>query len=717
MKPFAALLLSVALPLACPAWADATTEGDTLAAKAALGAQKFAQPSGVGQVSLDFSAVEYYPNLKSKIGVASAFVLQGLKESLAQVEELGPGLMCNDLEFDHWISLSGAKPLPALDEVFSTPGDNSTRPVKTLDKPAPWLWDFTKALGDMGVAQLIQMTGAPAQYQVESAKAPATDPSPTDFAGTAKFIGAWTSAVNHPYPILWSFWNEPGHTLAGVLQGKDVAGNPAFEGESDAAFAQRDATQRSKAAEDTVALYTAYGKEMGPRMGPYARLGIGSLIAADFDPAKPTASGKVFFDEVLGQLTKPGVAPVDFISFNSFNGTFGRQLAGSRGFLADLPDSPAKTAPVIFTQYGPTVLKRSLDGKLLLKGKLAQGLDHQAAVLMLSDLAQMERASDVQHVCLSYWIGGKNGFLSYVQGSLQPRVRYPVLQMFMALPVWRSRIDFGATGLAEAGLHGLAGVNGARASVLLWNESTAALKVPLAIAGLPKGASVDQGRVDVLGPQDDAPRQMGFNGHAVVVPPMGVALLSFDTGAPDPLARRRMLAPARFLGTRSYAERLPAACTDARSQQSGAPCASTSGTYGFYDSVRAVGYLGKGNGSADPKVTATYEALPSPLLLTAKVIGAGKVAVSATYAQCGKSVAADLSKGAAQLDASALPQDCAEGPVTLAISLQGARTGAQAEVYLDQSKATVPESTLALALKPSPDLSVDEGLVLPGQVD
>lgn len=661
----------------------------------------FAAPTGSGQVTVDFTAVEYFPNLKSKIGFASNYGNEGLELTLPFLQEIGPGLVCHNLEFDHWFKF-GTEPVPALLERYQTEGDATTRPVETLDRPAPWLWDYSTAVGDSDMAQLIQLTGAPAQYQVAAAVKPAIHPGPTDPEAAAELVGRWTAAANHPFPVLWSVWNEPGHTLAGVDRGKDVAGNLAFPDESAAQFDSRAADQRAAAAEEITRIFGLYSQAMRPTIGPHARMGLASMLTADFNPQKLTPAGRVFFDQVMEDLaTSHPDAGVDFLTFNSFNGIYSIPLNGSRAVLAGQP-----AGPVILTQYAPRILKMNPDGEATKKAGATEATPLQAAAAMLTDLAGMQRATDLQHACMAYWLGGKFGLLSDRNGTIRTNVRYHALKMFTDLPILRTSLDFGETGLAEAGLQGLAGVNSARAAVLFWNEGDQDLTVPMEVANLPAALSGATARVSTLAEGDDEPQNAAFDDTSLTVPANGVAMLTYAASAPDPLARRKSLAPARFLATASFPDRVTVPCTDAIRVQGVETCGATSGTFGFYDSVRAVGYLGKGTGDAEPRLTASYENLPAQIALASTVIGTGTIALTADYAVCDQSVTA--TEGL--LDASALPADCAAGPVTLTMALKDASTGAQAEVYLDpaaQAAAPVPYTP---ALQPAASLSIVEAL-------
>ena len=57
--------------------------------------------TGAG-ITVNFSTVEYFPNLKSKIGFASNAKDEILQAAVREIDDIGPGLMCANIEFDMW---------------------------------------------------------------------------------------------------------------------------------------------------------------------------------------------------------------------------------------------------------------------------------------------------------------------------------------------------------------------------------------------------------------------------------------------------------------------------------------------------------------------------------------------------------------------------------------------------------------------------------------
>ena len=656
-----------------------------------------------GRITADFSQVEYFPNLKSKIGFATNAKAEALIEAGQFIKDIGPGLMCSNIEFDLNFKFSESDQ-PALNQKFSDPGDPAARATSLSPTPMPWLGKYETMVGDLNVAQLFQLTGAPAQFQVSDAARPAIHPPPTDAAATAKLIGQWTDAANHVYPVMWSMWNEPGHTFMGIQRGRDVAGNPLGGKEKNTAFVRRDSELRTKSAKAFADLYALYDQAMRPTFTPFSGLGLASFLDADFNPNKLSTNGNTYFKDVFDALAKGhSGTKVDYVTFNSVNGNWPVILNGVRAVLGSRTD----TGMIIFTQYAPRSMLRNDDGTKT-DAQQTEATPMAAALNTLTDLTQIERATDVQHLCMSYWIGNRYGFLSGT-GSLSPNVRYFVMKMFTQLPVLRTRLDLDITGLPALGVHGLAGINSAKAAVMLWNDGSTNLTVPLVVSGLPSAFNA-QGQVTTL-TGEGGPVQSTFDPANLLVPAQSVVLVEFTSGAADPLDRRMALSngSTRFLQSQSFAERIPASCPKGGSVPNTGGCQRNSGTFGFYDSVRSVAYLGQGDGPSAPQVTASFSALPSVISLSGGVVGSGSVSVEADFPACQQKLTTDLKSG--QLDLSAIADSCRHGNATLKIKMVGGSPGSQAEVYLSATASAAQAATTPVMV-PADDLSISEGLIV-----
>ncbi|MBC7739027.1 MAG: hypothetical protein H7245_17845, partial [Candidatus Saccharibacteria bacterium] len=341
-------------------------------------------------VTADFGVVEYYPNLKSKLGFASNIKRTDIADAGTFINELGPGLMCSNIEFDYFHK-AGGEASPALNQTYKVAGDTTSRPTALLDTPGAWLTQYESMLGALNVSQLYQLTGAPPQYLAPQSNVN-VHPAPSDLPATAALIAAWTDASKHPYPVLWSLWNEPGHTLLDFA----ASGNhPAPEDPGTASRADRKAAiqaakkakksgksaavaERTDVAREIADIFAAYSASMRPMMSPWSQFGLASFINSDFVPVRSGGDGKVFFDSVMDALDP--AHPVDFVTFNSFGGYWPAILNGMRAVLGTNPDH----GPVIFTQYAPKSIKGNPDGSSAKDGKPHPAPMH-AALEMLGD--------------------------------------------------------------------------------------------------------------------------------------------------------------------------------------------------------------------------------------------------------------------------------------------------------------------------------------------
>lgn len=668
---------------------------------------------GGGQttVSADFSQVEYFPNLKSKIGFANNLKNEGIANTGSFLQEIGPGLMCGHLEFDHWFKW-GDEPVKALTEEYS-----GTRPIFTDPKPSDWMWTYEQMLGDLNIAMMFQLSGAPAQYQVRQAGKGSRHPEPADAEATAAFVAQWVAQENHPYPVLWTLWNEPGHELASVERREDVTGKVIMAKESKGDFAAREISQRGHAAVTIADLFARYTRHMAQTVSPYTRFGLSSFIAADFNDQKLTSGGNVFFKGVFDTLaSKFPDAPVDYVTFNSFNGGWKISLSGTRAVLGNRSD----IGPIIFTQYAPGSLKLNEDGAATKDVGTTDATPLEASADMLTDLAQMQRATDLKNVCMSYWVGGPYGFLSDKR-DLVTRVRYEVIRLFARLPVLRTRLDLGGADPQQPGLHGLAGINAAKAAVLLWNDGDVTVTAGLDLVGLPPAlaANTARGTLSIITEDSGGTETAGYSGGDVTLPPHAVALVEISSGTADPLDRRNPInaddGQTRFLATQSFTDRVKAPCQSEATLPKVSACYDNTGTYGFYDSVRGAAYLGTGKGSNPARLTASYQSLPPQLFAAVSGYPAAQVDATVSFAACGKQVSGSSSGGVMTLDFAAVPANCRiDQTATLTLSMSGAASGTQAEVYLTGDGAQA--QALAAPSVPAPTgalPSVAEELVVP----
>jgi len=653
-------------------------------------------------VVANFDIVEYFPNLKSKLGFASNIKeLRGLMSAASTsagnyLDQIGPGTICSMISFD----LDAAAHLPSDANIALVHTTSSTGQKILSTTPSDLFKQYERTVGDLNVSQVLQLTGGPAPYYQPVIIKAAEHPAPTNIPEAAKIIAQWTQATNHSYPIKWSFWNEPGHTLLGVARGEALDGSPLASPpapESKAAFNTRRSFMWASSSVLITQMYQEYNKELRKTIDKNAQFGLASFIAADFNPVKLNNVGLTYFDAVMREFKKlPPAAPqIDFITFNSFNGKWPAILSGVRSAVGASSTLP----PIIFTQYAPRTLKVDDNGDVI--GGQATVPTMRIAGETLSEFSQILRATDVQHMCMSYWIGGRFGFISENNSStglpLVTTNRYETIKLFAKLPIVRTKLDLSTV----PGVKGLAGKNNSKVGVLLWNETSATASVPVQLQNLPTSISSSSAKVYTLSgePQRNgsASLQVGAFTGTIVLPPYAVAYIeaSSTTITNDPVMRRQSISGAKFLRTDSFVDRKSIACTPETQLPGGLNCAENTGTYGFYDSVRSVAYLGKGKSTTKAKVVATYKNLPSILyanitLFTTNtsVTNPDIVKIEVNFPNCGnttftRSDQSSSSTGELQyktFDFSSI-NSCANKLAVITTTLQSPVVGSQAEIY------------------------------------
>jgi hypothetical protein len=660
-------------------------------------------------VTANFGIVEYFPNLKSKIGFASNASEAALSTAGTALNDIGPGIMCSNIEFDFAYKHPG-EPNAPLVTIPGTP--NQLQPT-----PSPWLGTYENMLGDLNISQLEQITGAPEQYLPDMNKAVnirALHQAPTNIPAASALTASWTSGPKHTYPIMWSFWNEPVHTFMGLDITKNVAGYPVYPNESKDDFANRVTATQGTSSTKFGQLYGTYETVMRPVMHKFGQMGLASFLAADFNPTKLTPTGNTYAKQVLDSVgTSYPRSKVDFLTFNNFNGGWPVSLSGARAMLYSNNNTNINTVPLILTQYSPSSLKVADDGSV----SDFSVNPMQVATNMLTDLTGFERATDLRSACMSYWSGGQFGFVSLSDTAAPvPQIRYNVMKLFAELPIVRTRINFGSTGLEAKNIHALGGVNNAKASVLLWNDSSTSATVPLTLGQLPdriknSNPTISLRTISAANPTvTTMPTSQNVNDtETISLPAFSVALIEVTaSNQSNPLTRRNSLVPtggnrARFLQTKSFTDRTSTPCTDLTTIPNIPTCAKNTGTYGFYDSVRSVAYLGHGDGTKNAVVTATYDNLPSKVYVNTNLFtftgdtNQKPVTITANYTlpSCvvfNKTVTPTLSAtstGSYQtINLASTSAACARTPITFTFTLASATpVGTQAEVFLSANEA------------------------------
>ena len=675
------------------------------------------QPGEVpGGVTVDFTSVQMYPYIKSKIGFASNVKNEGLLGSVPYLDKIGPGMFCANVEFDQWYK-SPNEINPAL-IVDPTSG----RPLTTKTTPAPWLGQFETGLSKLNIATLEQVTGAPAQYQQPKASKPAIHPAPTDINNAAVFYGEWTKSQNHAAPVLFSLWNEPGHTFNDVDKNKDVEGNKLYKNETKEEYDARRSANRSASVLMFGNLYRGILTQSQGKLNSYSQLGAASFLAGDFKSEKVTTEGKEFFPAVYENIKNSpnsksftGADRLDFIAFNSFNGKWLDQLNGVQNEI--LSTGNRTTAPIIFTQYAPKSLKipEGDDGADNSPEASAIG----SGIARLNDLDYFVKDPAVQSVCHTYWLGGKNAFVSLQSdGSYQMNYPYYVYQMYGELPTVRVKVggvvqdDYSGN---TNGLHAMAGKNYNKSAVLFWNDSKKPIDfTPNFVKTITSPNKT--GTIKVLSSDIPQPVVTAYTeGTEVSLQPDSLALISFtDPSFADPNERRQAVTSntainnpnkAIFLRTFTRVNRINKRCSD-QSQDNPASCLPVTKEYGFFDQVRDIAYLGITDNGGSAQTGVAYANLSDKVSFNYKIISGADGAtpdIQVTLPKCPNSPvrhygnlylgpASNLGSGVAitvDLKQIASESKCNwddTGRVAeVMFSLQG-KPGAQAEVYMSSSQ-------------------------------
>lgn len=648
-------------------------------------------------VRIDFQEVLYFPYLKSKIWFSRNIADVKWYDQSAFLDEIWPGIMCNNIEFDQWFKNPSDLIHPALQTL---PNNPSLRPKILFSQPTDWLREYETMIGDKNISILLQLTWAPAQYQVLKASEATRHPTPTNIPASAALISDWTAWENHSYPIKWSLWNEPGHTLNAIDRFEDSFGNKIYEGESKEAFELRQEIQKEWSAEIISEMYEQYEKKMRETIHPYSQFWLASFLGIDFSPHKLNKEGKIYFKYFIDAFEKISNAPVDFLTFNSFWGWWVYELNGARNVLG----TENKYGPIILTQYAPSLLKESEESEQ------KDTLDPMLVTLeMMKDIFQFERATDLQHVCLSYWFWKEFWILKQNKKdfSLEPNYSYQALKLFSKLPTTPVRVDFQNSGLWEKAVHIFAWINYAQAAVFFINESSESQDISLAFQNLPENFLSSPPRLEILKKNALKYQSSEVNPSHFSLPPLSIALLSYDIPEKNnPLDRRNSLndtsTKTRFLQTRSFTDRKIVPCQENEKNPWVELCAENTGSYGFYDSVRSIAYLWQWSGTSFPKVLNVYENLPQKIYINSHFLsgtgwnmqGSAWIFIKFHAPNCNTSdILGTITQKEAEtsnvraFDVSSFSIVCSKNtPIEFEISMQWFTLGSQAEIYLSASE-------------------------------
>jgi hypothetical protein len=518
---------------------------------------------------VDFSTITNYPLVKSKIGFARALSHEKLPDSLQFIKALSPGIFCSEIDFDDVEDRNFAlEPYPIEENKGNI----------IVKNPSPWLLDMERSLYANNIKILHQLIGAPRPYQQAVIKRPAIHPTPTDIKKSSIAMKLWATPYLERYPINWSIWNEPTHTLAG--------------------------NNLRKAANDLIDIYQAYFNEIDP-ISEYDTFGMASFIAKAAEPAEQF-QGRSFLNEVFREYSErkkndPNLR-LDYITFNSYFGKRSSLLSEARNSIG----TGMNNVPLIMTQFAPYTEDNDKPGS------------SKHAVYYIDELDNLLRELDVEHVCFSYWVGGRKAFVNWNNktGEYVLTPHYHALYLYALMPVWRVKDN----GNLPFGVNAMASVDENSVAVMFWNKSNTDRTIKLNLKNIP--VSLLSGKMGITIYHIDKEHGSPFEGSKspysfsakytiekeksglidVDVKGPGIAMLKIEKQGAAAGPSYDSLTKARLVRTYSYADRIKKSAGTV-----------LNGSYGYYDAARASAYVGVTKSDGKGICGARYHDLPDKL--------------------------------------------------------------------------------------------------------
>lgn len=497
---------------------------------------------------VDFTNITIHPLLKSKIGFARSFTAEFLPESIGAMQQIKPAMLCSQVDFD---SLTATGGLNANYAMRSNPilSDGTVAAPTGSD----WLLKLENNLEAQHMKIMLSLTGQPfIQYTREERENIGVHPTPAtpaDITASATAMANWAAAyyaVRSDFPVHWSVWTEPGHTLTG--------------------------TGTLQAAEDIMNIYLAYFQKLNPE-SKYDTFSLASFIAADIIP---TWDEEAFLSKVFGKYTQKKTAnpdlQLDYVTFNNYYGSTSELLATSRQQIASNSPSLTKT-PYVLTQYAPWNVTKDINGILVLS-------PIQKAVEEIGGLHDLLEEADVEHVCFAWWLReflNWNGISTLPSSDSDPifTPSYQALKLYTQMPTWRAA----QSGTLPTGVEAMSSVDENTAAVLLWYDGATPINVPLTF-NLPwtpaKITRYQLNDANVI----PLPETLGSVPSSVDFSAPGIILLKFDK-TNTTVAENSYLGESKLVRTFSFADRQGASGNFA-----------PTGSYGNYDAQRSTAYVG-----------------------------------------------------------------------------------------------------------------------------
>ncbi|TDE09277.1 hypothetical protein [Jiangella asiatica] len=522
-------------------------------------------------LEIDFSSIEFFPLLKSKIGLARALQDVNIVNSLPHMDEIRPALFNGELRFPEtdWPFLN-PYPIEVSDDGKIEVQDNQL------------LRDLHQGLRQRDIEIVHQLIGAPKQWHpYDEAGAPMKFPAPTDLDKSAWAMRLFTERYNDT-PITWTLWNEPSHNLTGEREPESV--------------------------QSFLDIYEAYYKAMAP-VHDKAIFGMANFIPWATVPLE-ALDGKSYVEAMMDEYrTREESHPtlyrdigLERFTINNYGPRVWQLLAGCRKALG----TRMNTLPLTLLQYGPFNPGQEWDENA---GTTTE------AVKSIHAFDGLLKVPDLETVAFSGWLGH---MLQWQDGQVLELPLFNMLKLYSRMPAWR----VGSSGTLPNGVGCVASADQYRACVMLWNDSTEPCTLDLNLINLPQKFRAGTTQVSIYridanhgSPLEGSDKKFGPTevatinsdsdslSRSVTVEGPGITYIEVDGGEGNPSLDRKGLHTATFLRKYSYSDRF----TDDEGT------IQVRDSYGAYDAVRATAYTGVKNRVGRGICGAEYDNLPDKL--------------------------------------------------------------------------------------------------------
>lgn len=509
------------------------------------------------EVTVDFGQTEYFPLLKSKIGVARALDSDDVLTSLPYLDQIRPALYNGELRF-------GDTSWPSMQPYPIEAGAGGT----VAARPNAFLNSLYAGLRERGIEMMEQLEGAPKQWEnTKAIKGSCHFPFPTDLQASASAMGKWAELYSGT-PVTWTMWNEPSHNLTG---------KPSLE-----------------SVRQIAEIYSSYTGAIAPH-SLSGLFGLASFVPENAKPDKKLG-GRSYLQAVMDELRKRPGLKLDRITMDNYGHPVHSVIDGARDALG----TDFNTVSLMQAQFGVYTPNTWNKG----------GRDSDEAARSVDALSQALEIPDLQVFTFSGWIPH---MIDLKGGQAEQMPLFNALKLYARMPDLRAPVQ----GSLPSGVGAMASGDENRASVMVWNTTTSPKTVTLGLSGLQASGPVSVYHIDA---GHGSPKENGSGpfvpvqagrvspgsgklSQSVTVAGPGIAYVEIGGASRHPVLDRGGL-PATLIRKHSYADRVPAG---------GGKTAVRGSAYGSYDAVRALAYLGIKGAHGTALTGAEYRGLPATL--------------------------------------------------------------------------------------------------------